>query len=109
MSAECKYSKGRPTQSATEQIAYLVDCANWASAPTSPAVDYVWDETSGTNVKSTVMPSGSPAFTNAILTLPLLQLLTLGRRYRVEFSFTGANSSRLEAHLRVECTTASTV
>ena len=108
MSMECKYSNGRPTQSATEQIAYLVDCTNWTESPTGPVVDYVFDETSGSDVKATVMPSGSPSVTNAVLTLPLLQSLTVGRRYRVEFHLTGDNNNRLEAHIRVECTTVST-
>lgn len=103
MSLECRYPDGRPTQSTTEEIAYKVDCTEWSDTPTSPAVDFVFDETDGTNVKATVMPSGSPTVSNTIITCPLLKLLTLGRRYRVECHFTGDNSSREEFHFRVFC------
>lgn len=108
MSLECKYPNGRPVQTTTEEIAYIVDCTNWTTTPSSPVVDFVFDESDSTNVKATVMPSGAAAATNNNITFQLLKSLTLGRRYRVEFSFTGPNSSRMESHFRVECTSAST-
>ena len=105
MSLEVKYPHGRPTQSTTEQIAYPIDVSEWDTTPASPAVDYVWDDSADppADVKSTVMPAGSATATNAVITCPILKLLTLGKRYRVEVSWTGDNSSRLECHFRVSC------
>ena len=108
MSLECKYPKGRLVQSATEKAPYVIDVAEWESAPSAPLVDYVFDESDGSNVKATVMPSGTPTVTGTKITCPLLQSLTLGRRYRVEVSFTGTNSARWECHYRVECINVST-
>lgn len=101
MSLECAYPNGRLTQSTTEEIPYIIDCAAWDTTPTSPVVDSVIDETSGTDVKATVMPSGTPSVTGSKIILPLLKSLTLGRNYRPEVRYTGSNSSRKEFHLRV--------
>lgn len=102
-SQECRYPKGRPYQATTESIPYIVDTTEWTETPSSPLVGSVIDETSGTDVKTTVMPSGSPTVSGVEITLPLLTALTLGRQYRVEVTFSGPNSAVFACHLRVIC------
>lgn len=80
----------------------MVDCTEWTETPSAPVVASVIDETTGTDVKATVMPSGLPSVSGAKITLPLLTALTLGRRYRVEVQFTGPNAALYETHLRVQ-------
>jgi hypothetical protein len=100
---ECKYVHGPQEQSTTEECVYILDTTGETEDPTSPVVDYVWDLTSGTDVKATVMPAGSPSVTNNEITLPVLKLLTLGKWYRVELHYGGANGARLEKFFTVFC------
>ncbi len=100
---ECRLVHGPQEQSTTEICVYLIDTTGETEDPTSPAVDYVWDLTSGTNVIATVMPAGSASVTNNEITLPPLKLLTLGRTYRVELHYTGSSSARLEKFFTVYC------
>ena len=80
---------------------YIADVADWTTSPTSPSIVEVIDESDESNVTSTLMPSGSPSVTNALITLPLFKLATVGRRYRVEIQFTGDNAAVLRTHLIV--------
>ena len=66
-------------------------------------VSSVIDESNGSDVTATVMPSGLPTVSGVEITLPLLTALTLGRRYRINVRFTGPNSALFETHLRVWC------
>ena len=88
------------TQSTAEQLAWQLDTST-RGTPTSPAVASV-KQSDGTNVKSTVMPSGSPSVTNNIITLPVLKLLTAGERYEIRTTFT-AKSNKQEIIINVDC------
>ena len=102
MSVELRYPNGQPFWHTGEEVPFVVDAAEWTTTPTSPSIVEVIDETSQTDVVSTVMPSGSPSVTNALITLPLFKLATAGKSYRIEVQFTGDNSSVLRGHIRVD-------
>jgi len=101
LSVATKYPNGLPTWHTGESTTYVVDVGEWTTSPTSPSIVEVIDESDESDVTSTVMPSGSPSVTNALITLPLFTLATVGRRYRVEVQFTGDNSAILRTHLIV--------
>ena len=90
--------QGVQMQGGDEQIVYTIDTANWGGTPTSPAVEV--KDGDGTNVKSTVMPTGSPSVASDIITLPILKLLTAGVTYRVEVKFT-TGGNVLECYFKV--------
>lgn len=73
-----------------------VDVANLASSPTSPTIEKVVKESDGTDVKSTVMPSGSPSFSGTQMTWPAWAALTtfVGEVLQVHYSFLDNDSAR---------------
>ena len=89
-------------QATNEEIVYTIDTTEWIAAPTSPVVSKVTDLYTGTNVASTVMPTGSPSVSANIITLPTLKLLTIGRKYRVHVRFT-VSTSVYECNFVVTC------
>lgn len=93
--------EGQQEQGEDEEIVYTVDTANWGGSPTSPSV--VVKDPAGTNVTSTVMPSGSATVNGDVITLPTLKLLTRNKLYRVEVKFT-AGGNVFEAVIPVWCT-----
>jgi hypothetical protein len=102
MSLEASYPNGRPTWHTGESIAYALDTAKWTLTPTATSVVEVIDESDGSNVKSTVMPSGSTSVANSVITLPLFKLATVGKEYRIEIQFTGDAASVVRTHIRVK-------
>lgn len=93
--------EGVQKQTATEIIVYSVDTSNWVASPTNP-VATVWDESTGTDVTTVVMPSSTPSVGTNTITLSPLKLLTVGRVYRVEVAFT-VGASTYECYFRVKC------
>lgn len=85
--------QGRQIQGEDEKIAYKITTTPWASSPASPTVVVKDVRADYADVTSTVMPSGSPAVAGDVITLPLLQLLTAGRVYRVEVKFTSGGNT----------------
>lgn len=80
--------EGLLIQGEDESIAYKLDVSAVGSSPTSPSV-VVKDATAGgTDVTSTVMPSGSPSVTGDVITLPPLKLLTADHSYIIEVQYT---------------------
>ena len=82
--------EGMQYQGVDEKIAYTITTTPWASAPTSVSVKVFDITTDGTrtDVTTTVMPSGSASVVGDVITLPLLQALTVNKTYRVEVQFT---------------------
>lgn len=80
--------EGIQSQGVDESIAYTITTTNWGSSPSSVAVAaYKVLANSLETVTSTVL-SGSASVTGDIITLPKLQTLTAGYRYRLEVKFT---------------------
>ena len=76
-------------QGAGETITYKLTTTPWGSSPGSVSVAVV-DVVAGaeTDVKSTVMPSGSPTASGDVITLPALTALTAGHFYKITITFT---------------------
>jgi len=87
--------------SASEKHAHQITTTPWASNPSSPSV-IVIDETLGIDVTTTVYPTNSPSANGDVISLSLLQALTVGHRYRVEVQFT-TGSNIWEVRFYVEC------
>lgn len=74
-------------QGVDEEIVYSVDISKWGNSPTSISV--VVKNEAGTDVTTTVMPSGAPSTPNPLtIQLPVMKSLTAGAEYRVEVKFT---------------------
>ena len=73
-----------------------VDVVNLAATPTSPNIEQVIDESDESNVKTTVMPTGSPSFSGTSMSWPAWAALTafVGKVLRVEYSFLDDDSAR---------------
>lgn len=96
-------AEGLREQSASEELAYSIDVTNWTTSTPSAATAVVIDETTGSTVTSTVLPSGVSGISGTVITLTVLKLLTKGHTYRVETLFT-VGSNKWEAIFKVECT-----
>lgn len=92
--------EGMRYQTSSEEIIYSITTTNWGSSPSSVAV-VVYDETTGADVTSVVMPTNTPSVTDDTITLSPLKLLTRGRVYRVEVKF--SSGSIWECFFRVTC------
>lgn len=100
MSAKFRIVKeGTQAQGVDEEIVYSITTTPWGGTPTSPAVA-VKDE-DGSDVTSTVMPSGSPTVNGDVITLPAMKSLSAGMLYRVEVKFTSGGNV-LEAIIPVK-------
>jgi hypothetical protein len=95
-------AEGLQIQNAGESIAWIIDVANWSSAPTSPLVNGVIDRSTNRDVEATVMPSGSASVDGTLIQLPLLTALTPGHTYNVFVQFTDGDETK-EAKLVVRC------
>lgn len=94
--------EGIQSQSADEEIAYLVTTTNTATNPSSPSVIVV-DEYTGKDVTTTVFTSSTvSAPVGDLITLPKLKGLIEGHRYRVEVLYTSGGNKR-ECRFFVEC------
>ncbi len=95
-------SEGIQLQGESEEIAWIIDTTNWTSSPTSPSVVEIIDVSTGRDVKSTVMPSGSASVSGNNITLPILKLLREGRSYHVFVKWTDGSEVK-EAIIKVRC------
>jgi hypothetical protein len=87
-------AEGLQYQGEGEIFAYIVTTTATVSSPTSPSVDVFADTDDYTaSVKSTVMPSGSPTVAGDAITLPELQSLTAGVKYKVEVTFSAGGNT----------------
>lgn len=80
-----------------------VDVSNVASAPTSATLHQVVDEAdSSTDIKGTVMPSGSISISGTTVTFPAWASLSsyVGKTLRVEYSFLDNNGNRRARYVR---------
>ncbi len=95
MPSVLEISEGLQEISRLDTGAWGVDVAKIATAPGAPTLDRVLNENTGLDVKSTVMPSGSPSFAGSVMTWPPWAALTAlqGIILRVEFSFTDNNGA----------------
>lgn len=95
-------AEGRLEQGEDEEITYTLDVSAQGSSPSNVAVEAkAWP--AGTDVKSTVMPSGSASVNGNVITLPELTALTAGTLYRIEVQYTiGGNV--LETWFEVQAT-----
>lgn len=102
MASTLEVREGLQYQATFMAVIYKVDVADQMSGPTSAAVESVIND-QGTDVKSTVMPSGSASIVNTTeVKLPKLQSLAAGRTYIIRFSFSDADN-KLGGQLRVNC------
>jgi hypothetical protein len=82
-----------------ESIAYTVTVKG-SNAPASPAVDKVYRN--GTDVESTVMPSGSSSASGQVITMPAMTALTPGSDYVIILQAT-INSQTYAVKIPVQC------
>lgn len=101
MSDILEVAEGIRFQDSDERRVYTITTTNVISDPTSPSVT-VYDESTNTDVTSTVMPTNSPSASGDVITLSLLRGLTAGHSYRVEVEFT-VSSQIIERYFRVKC------
>ncbi len=96
--------EGKQDQSPNEEISYVITVPTKYGLPSSPTV-VVYDITNNAyvDVTSTVMPSGSASVAGQEITLPRLKVLTVGKKYKVEFKFS-ASTNIFERYIIVECT-----
>jgi len=88
-------------QGADEKIAYTITTTPWGSSPSSVTFK-AYNDDSEADVTSTVYPSGSATANGDVITLPLLQALTVGTYYRVEVKFDSGGNT-FEVYFRVYC------
>lgn len=93
--------EGLQEQSADETIIWEIECAEWASAPSSPSVESIVSESDG--VDQSAKLSGSPSFSGTVLSLPSLSGLVAGETYRIEVTFSDGQGNTLECYMRVRC------
>ena len=88
-------------QGEDEAITYTLTTTPWGSSPSSSAVK-AYDITDGgeTDVSGTVL-NGSPSEVGDVITLPSVESLTAGKRYRIDVKFT-AGGNTLEAYAIIE-------
>jgi len=89
-------------QGAGETIIYVLDVSSRAISPTTPSVTKVVDLETGSDVKATVMPTGTASVSGNNVTLPALKSLTVGRTYRVHFTYV-KGSETFESTIVVRC------
>ena len=89
-------------QGKDEIIVYVLDVSARAVAPTTPSVTKVIDLETGSDVKATVMPLGAASISGNNITLPALKLLTVGRTYRVHFTYIKGGDT-FESVILVRC------
>ena len=100
MASVLEVAEGLQTQSTSEEIVWAIDTTS-RGTPTVPSVDAV-NNSAGTNVKSTVMPAGSPTVSGNIISLPTLKLLTAGQRYEIRTTYTISGNIQ-ETIINVDC------
>lgn len=100
MASVLEVAEGLQTQSTAESIVWAIDTSA-RGTPTSPVVATV-KNSAGTNVKSTVMPAGSPTVAANIISLPSLTLLTAGQRYEIRVTYTISGNTQ-ETIINVDC------
>lgn len=93
--------EGVQFQTVDESLVWAIDTSN-RGTPTSPAVAVT--NSAGTDVKSTVMPSGSPSVSADVISLPSLTALTKGQRYEVRVTYTISGNVQATL-LNVHCPT----
>ena len=80
------FELGDKTQHSEESMVWKIDCSS-RGIPTAPSVVSVKNN-AGSDVKGTVMPSGSPTVSGMVVLLPSLTLLTAEDSYEVKVSMT---------------------
>lgn len=87
--------QGRQPQGIEEKIAYTITTTPWGGTPVVAAFK-AYDITGPRqydDVTATVFPSGTTSVSGDVITLPLLQALTIDHVYRVECRWTfGGNT-----------------
>jgi hypothetical protein len=97
-------TEGQQPQGVDEKISYTLDVSENGSNPTNVTVQvYRVDGNELTDVKSTVMPTGTPTPSGNVITLPALQSLTDGEKYQIEVKYTLDNGNVLEDFFHVVC------
>jgi hypothetical protein len=94
-SIECKYPWG-------------INVSRWSKSLSACMVTEVIDESDGSDVMSTVMPSEPGEMSEhgcawPYITLDHLENLTSGRSYKVVVQFTGNSANLFNVHFRVKC------
>ena len=102
--------QGLQEQGSSEVITYTLTTTNWGSDPINPVATVYLLKLDGSNeaidedVTATVMPSGSATVSGDVITWKPLQLLTKGRKYRLEMYFEFAGGNSMEAYAIIEGT-----
>jgi hypothetical protein len=95
--------EGEQEQTPNETLVWTLDVSGFTSSPASPVLSKVTDTLDNTDVKSTVMPSGSISVSAAIITLPPLTALTADKHYRIYIQFTDGGANTFEAYVEIFC------
>jgi len=90
--------EGVQRQGVDEKIAWIVDVSGWTASPTSPST--IAKDSGGASISGVL--SGTPTASGSTITLPTLQNLTSGCRYRIEFKFLDPGSNTLEGYMLVD-------
>ena len=94
--------EGLQFQSVDESIIWAIDTSA-RGTPTTPVVVSVNDST-GTDKKSTVMPSGSPSIAADVISLPSLTALVKGQRYEIRTTYVVSGNTQVSL-INVSCPT----
>ena len=95
-------AEGEQYQGVDEEVVYTISTTKWGGSPSGVSVAvYSVSGSTYTDVKSTVMPSGSPSVSGDVITLPPLKALTQGTIYRIEVKFT-AGGNVLEPYVIIK-------
>ena len=93
-------AEGLLLQGAEEIVPYTLTTTRWVSAPGVVTVKAYDLTAAGADVTSTVL-SGSPSTAGDVISLPLVQALVAGHRYRVDVKFT-AGAGTYEAQIFIQ-------
>ena len=94
--------EGTRYQGAAEVVTYTITTTNWISDPTSPTITVYQIDPDMTETDVTdEVTSGSASVSGDIITLPVIQTLTAGTRYRVEVKFV-VSAQTFECYFYIE-------
>lgn len=90
-------------QASGEEKQYTLDTTDNTATPASPQVE-AYDETdNNTDVETTVFPDGNATASDETITLPVLQSLTRGHKYRIHVEYTDGGNNKFHTIFWVKC------
>lgn len=104
MAASREVQESPYIQGPNERVAYALTTTLLGSSPTNLVIK-VYDITDSDNESEVtiVVTSGNAAAVGDVVTTPYIQLLTTGKKYRLQVRFTDANSNTWEEYGIINC------